>query len=267
MHFRKIASLAALALLSTSVRGAEPMISEFRQTYFTAGVPLNREINNKTIDLKFQLSVKLRPFIISEKWKAYLAYTQVSTWTAFCESAPFHDNQYKPGIYFENSRDGKNTILLGLEHCSNGRPYYGNPLSSPGHEDYSRGMNYFYAAWVSRHDHSTFLLSAKAGIGNGVESFEAQRYEIFSQELFYRYMGYVTFGYRYHQEKWDISASVTPIVNKSIANVTLESSWEFSKRSPRLFVQLHYGFDEALCDCVKDATPPMNIRVGLVFGR
>lgn len=267
MRSRRV--LIAILLLTAAhpAHAGEPLISMFRETYFTGGVPLRGEVNRETIDLKFQLSVKAHPFTISDDWKAYFAYTQISTWNAFGYSQPFHDNSYMPGIYFEHQLQRGGTFLCGLEHMSNGRPYAGNPVATEGHDDLSRGMNYAFATWLARSGRSTFMLKAKAGIGCGVKDFDAHMHHLFSQELFYKYQGYLTVGYHYGQERWDIAASVTPIVNKSVANVTAEMSWLFAERAPRLFLQCHYGFDEALCDCVEGAQPPVHIRIGLVLGR
>lgn len=268
----KLALTVALAILvptcaiASEPAGGVPLVSAFRENYFTGGIPLDRAVSNETIDLKFQFSVKVRPFIISDAWKAYFAYTQVSTWNAFTVSQPFHDNLYQPGIYFERSADCS-TFLCGLEHFSNGRPYYGNPVATEECDDLSRGMNYAFATWAARRGSSTFVLKAKAGVGCGVKDYDAHMHHLFSQELFYKYQGYLTFGYRFARDCWDLSASVTPLANKSLANVTAEASWLFSARAPRLFVQFHYGFDEALCDCVEGARPPMNLRFGLVIAR
>jgi len=242
-------------------------ISLMRDMYVITGIPLDREINNESLDVKIQLSLKLFPFEISDKWTCYLGYTQITVWNAYGKSAPFRDNSYMPGFYFDGDLKDNNHLILGLEHRSNGRPYYGNPLASETVQDYSRGMNYVFASWRKTINRHQFGFDAKAGVGSGIGTYP-RCWERYTQDLFLYYLGYATFDYRFDAERFSFHTCLTPIVNKSIANVTIEPSYRIVKSDKfplRLMLQFHYGFDDALCDCVQGAKPPVNLRVGLLL--
>ncbi len=241
-----------------------PLLSMYRDSYITFGMPLDRALTKDNADIKFQLSVKLHPIDINPKWQFYVAYTQLTVWNAFGKSSPFKDNMYMPGFYFEGDLGKGNRLITGYEHRSNGRPYFGNPRSTPEKDDYSRGMNYLKLVWDKNWGNSDLVVSARAGFSAGVGD-HARRQKMFTQDLFLYYLGYVTVGYCYDNGKLGADVFVTPIGNKSIANVTAEGSWQFHPKLPRLFLQFHYGFDEALCDCVAGGVPPVSLRIGFLF--
>lgn len=257
--------LSVLLLVSATAFAQEGFISPFRDIYFMVGMPLDRQVNKNTLDTKFQLSLKLKPIRMHKDWRCYLAYTQISVWNFFAESAPFKDNSYMPGFYFEKNYTTGNRLILGLEHRSNGRPYYGNPMTDGTFDDYSRGMNYFYASWMTPVGHSSFGVDAKAGVGAGVKGYPKKQV-LFSFDLFLYYLGVATFNYTYDNERFHADVNVTPIINKSIANVTLGASYRLFKKYPlSVYSQFHYGYDEALSDCVDGVRPPVNLRFGLIL--
>lgn len=244
-----------------------PWLSPMRDIYVLTGVPLDRKITNESLDVKFQLSFKLYPFYVSPRWTCYFAYTHLTVWNAYGHSAPFRDNSYMPGFYFDGNLPHGNRLILGLEHRSNGRPYYGNPLASETVQDYSRGMNYIFASWRKTLGRHEFGLDAKAGVSCGVGPYPRGENR-YTQDLFLYYLGYLTMDYRFNAERFGLHASVTPIVNSSIANVTAEASYKVvnnDKFPMRLMLQFHYGFDDAMCDCVQDAAPPVHLRFGFLF--
>lgn len=247
--------------------GKEPFFSQFRDWYCIAGVPFNNPagITGETIDVKFQFSVKFLPIRIGKQWNLYFGYTHKTVWNAFGESAPFHDNAYMPGIYFIRKFEKGDGLILGLEHMSNGRPYHGNPLAHEGYDDLSRGMNYVYALWSKPVGAAgRFFLQGKVGVGCGVGDYERHQNR-YTQDLFVYYLGYLTAAYKLDREVFGLSASVTPIWNRSIANVNAEGWVRFAKKWPKIMMQFHWGYDEAMCDCVPDKLPPCSLRVGLVY--
>jgi len=248
-------------------RQTKPWISPMRDMYVIAGVPLDRKITNESLDVKIMLSIKLFPFGISDRWTCYFGYSQMTVWNAFGKSFPFHDNTYMPGFYFDGSLKNDNRLILGLEHRSNGRPYYGNPLVSETVEDYSRGMNYIFASWRKTIGRHKLGVDAKAGFSTGIGPYP-RCWERYTQDLYLHYLGYATFDYSFDTERFSFHTCITPIGNKSIANVTIEPTYRIVKTDKfplRLMMQFHYGFDEALCDCVQDAKPPVNIRIGFLI--
>lgn len=238
------------------------LVQPFRDMYFATGT-INRE-GMVYQDLSFKLSARLRPLDLGNGWKEYFGYTQLTVWDAFKESGPFHDNIYNPGIYFEKKIEDYD-ITLGLEHMSNGRPYYGDKIADECYDDYSRGLNYVFAEMdIPSGKHSTFTIMARLGTGCGVESHKKHQ-KPFSQDLLMYYLGYLTFKEEYMGKNIRCRLTVTPIMNKSAVNATLDFSWTFNENFPSLFVQGHYGFDQSMCDCVPGKMPPASIRIGFIL--
>ena len=260
------AVVAALAAGMPDLRaGEKPKILSFCHDSYAITGP---SLRGGGMDVKFQLSLKVYPITINQKWRTYFAYTQTTTWDAYGKSAPFRDNVYIPSLYFEGALNESNTLIAGLEHRSNGRPYFGNPLASEGVEDYSRGMNYALVRWIHAFGSHSFLdMTLRAGVSCGVgEKGDVKTHENdFTQDLYLYYLGYLTVGYKYAGEHVYVSANVSPIWSRYIANVNVRFAYEFSDKWPSPFVQFHYGFDEALCDCVKGGRPPVYLRFGILF--
>lgn len=241
----------------------EPFFSTFRDLYFLAGYPANDRWDYNTFTFKFQLSLKTRPIRLSDKWGLFFEYTQVSVWNFFAESSPFRDNLYSPGIFF-SWKKGDDRIYTGIEHRSNGRPYFGNKLAEEGYDDLSRGMNYLFFNWNRYIGPHAVTLEARLGFGCGVGDYEDHQ-KLYSQDLFLYYLGYFTAEYRYNRTHFGFHGAVTPIWNESVANVLMELEWHFREGWPWLMLQYHYGFDETMCSCVKGAKPPMDLRIGISY--
>lgn len=262
MRIRIHCFLAAIALLAvtTTARAQERRILSFHDdTYAITGPSLRQE----NIDVKFQFSLKVYPVTLGPSWQMYFAYTQTSVWDAYGKSAPFHDNLYRPGLFFEHVYGEGNAITFAFEHRSNGRPYFGNPLASETVEDYSRGMNYLFFRWTRPLNAALTLdLTARAGVGCGVGDYDRSQ-KRFTQDLFIGYVGYLDAKLSFRRGGFSASVMVTPLWNRSVANVTADFSYRITARCPALFAQFHYGYDEALCDCVAGQLPPCNIRFGI----
>lgn len=256
---RKIALLTVLLFAVFTADAQDKKILSFHEETFVTTGP---SLQNGTIDVKFQMSFKVYPVTLGQKWEMYMAYTQTTVWNAYQKSSPFRDNVYKPGLFFECRKDERNTLTVGLEHRSNGRPYFGNPIASWEVEDYSRGMNYAMIRWNHILNERFVLdLTARAGIGCGVDRYPRHE-NLYTQDLFVYYLGYVDAKITYTIGKLATSAMITPVWNKSIANVTANFTYRFNEKWPALFAQFHYGYDEAMCDCTQGFVPPCHIRIG-----
>lgn len=261
MPHRKTYLTAALLALVLTTAGAQdrPFLSLYDDTYAVTGPSLRRE----NMDIKFQLSLKVYPVTLGPSWQMYFAYTQTTVWDAYGESAPFHDNIYRPGLFFEHGYGEGNVITFAFEHRSNGRPYFGNPLASETVEDYSRGLNYLSFRWTHPlNGMLTLELTARAGVGCGIGDY-GRHQKRFTQDLFIGYVGYLDAKLSFRRGGFSADAMVTPLWNESVANVTVDFSYRINARCPALFAQFHYGFDEALCDCMTGGVPPCNIRFGI----
>lgn len=264
MKLLRLLILASCLLLTTALAAQDyPLVSAFNDNYVITGITTR---DGKTVrpDVRFQASLLVRPFRLSEKWRLAFAFTMRSVWDAYDKSAPFRDNTYQPGLYFIRKSDPDSRLTLAFEHRSNGRPYFGNPLAAEGLEDYSRGMNYILTQWEKQWEKSVLLLQGRIGTGCGVGDYRKHE-TIWSFDLFKYYLGFVSVGYRYEGDRTYAGIDITPVWNKSVANVTCIGGYRFGEKFPFLFVQFHYGFDSAMCDCVTDGVPPASIRVGVQF--
>lgn len=260
MKQRIIISVFLLALPFCLCAQQRNVISLYGDNFIGVGP----SVRSGEVDLKYQWSVKVYPVELRSGWEFFFAYTQTTVWDITRKSGPFHDNTYRPGFYLEKRPDNVNSFTLGIEHRSNGRPYFGNAVASAEMtEDYSRGMNYLTAGWDRAVGGGwSLVFNARAGVGCGVG--EYPRHEaLFTQDLFLYYIGYADAGLRYDNGRLAAKALVTPLWNKSLCNVTADIAYRFHPDWPQLFAQFHYGYDECLCDCLPGCPPPANIRFGV----
>ena len=238
--------LLALSMTAPAAKAGEPMLSIFKENYFTTGVPLNARPDWDTNDATFQISLRFNAAqnIKGKDWDLFFGYTQLSVWDVYKPSNPFRSHIFAPGLYLyhpfrKNSCGVVNDILFGLEHRSNG---YAS------HE--SRDMNYAFATYT----HSfggcfTAQVTGRFGlasIGND-----------YSFELFDKYQGFVNCGLCFHtrDRRFMASASVTPLLHGDIpANVSAEIAVRPTARSDWFYLvaRYHYGYDENQLDCAVD---------------
>ena len=106
---------------------SQPFFGPYKDTYFTAGMPLNEKPTEYNSDVKFQISFRQRltKSILPFHSHLFLSYTQKAMWNVFEESLPFHDLNFNPAIglqkliVYEGKLAGTATVML--EHESNGR--------------------------------------------------------------------------------------------------------------------------------------------------
>lgn len=233
----------------------------FRPNYLTTGIPLTGPIDKTTADVKFQVSVKLdlwRNIAGREGMALSIGYTQRSVWNLYADSAPFKDNMYIPGIYFNVPfKGGCDFLLTGFEHRSNGRPMHSSPK-----DGMSRSVNYLFAEYSHVFP---FGLTLQANLRAGLAYYE----DDMDQRMFYRYLGYATFtaGYDSPTKRLYAMASVTPRFSPLGVNATAEFGCRISPPAvgAYVFAQFHYGFDEALCDCLDDTLAVPYLRLGIVL--
>ena len=100
-------------------------ISTYDINYF---MPLSYSSPNslkKDISSQFQISLKKLIFddILGFNEKYYFAYTQISWWDLYADSAPFYETNYRPELFVEFPLKYRNLINLkfGFLHDSNGK--------------------------------------------------------------------------------------------------------------------------------------------------
>ena len=193
MKLHRLLILASCLLLTTALAAQDyPLVSAFNDNYVITGITTR---DGKTIhpDVRFQASLLVRPFRLSEKWRLAFAFTMRSVWDAYDKSAPFRDNTYQPGLYFIRKSDSDSRLTLAFEHRSNGRPYFGNPLAAEGLEDYSRGMNYILTQWEKQWGKSVLLLQGRIGVGCGVGDY--RRHETWWSLDLFKYLHPIVFSF------------------------------------------------------------------------
>ncbi|WP_180378884.1 phospholipase A [Campylobacter lanienae] len=114
-------------------------ISTYDINYF---MPLSYSSPNsfkKDISSQFQISLKKLIFddILGFNEKYYFAYTQISWWDLYADSAPFYETNYRPELFVEFPLKYRNLINLkfGFLHDSNGKD-----------DELSRSWNRLYVA-------------------------------------------------------------------------------------------------------------------------
>lgn len=241
---KRILLISCLLTASLFSYAQQHVFETFKPLYFTGGIPLSEKPTAQNADLKFQLSFRLNMAknIKDKGIDVFLGYTQLSEWNIFGVSSPFYDHMFIPGVYCSwdlRNKAGEDfgNLLFGAEHRSNGRE-----------DDYSRSLNHLLVTYSHYLPHNFTLQATLRGgfsyYGEGL-----------TMALYNYYCGYLNLAANWTStnRNWDIMLSVSPIWNKSIANVTAEVGWKIGRKgsgNPYLFVQYHYGYDEALRDCV-----------------
>ena len=250
---RRLVVASILAIVLALPLGAQ-VLDSFRPLYFVTGVPLKGPVDKTTADVKFQLSVGIpvwKDIAGREGLDAHFGYTQISVWDFYDESSPFKDNSYIPGLYL-NVPLSRDRLLFGLEHRSNGRPMRGTAADT-----FSRSVNYLFG------DYKAFLdcgLVLGAQLRGGFGWYD----EDFTQEVFWRYLGYADFSVGYRAKKLELSVKATPVFGPFNCNVEAAAAYNLGFCS--IFTQFNYGYGEALCDWVRGYTPVPYLRFGVLFG-
>ena len=237
-----IVLLSALMMLTFNLARAQTFIEPLRPIYMTAGVPVTEPATKENADIKFQYSLAFPIWndILGSGIDAKAGFTQISVWNFLARSHPFYDNAYMPGIYFIKRWDvpnkGNHSLAWGYEHKSNGRD-----------DAWSRSQNYLFITWTRHWDSGLGLqVNLRPGYGDYGDP------TVIDMPL--RYVGWADFGIYYDSAEFPIGfeLKVTPIYNKSIANITAGVNIRLSKNVhvPDLYIQFHHGYDEALRDCL-----------------
>lgn len=253
---RRLRFLFSLAVLLLTLPCAGQVIELLRPMYFTGGIPLQGPVDKSTASLKFQLSASIAIWQgkgEKEGMALRFGYTQTSVWDFFDKSAPFRDNTYVPGLYFQLPLQ-QSRLLLGLEHRSNGRPMRGTEGDT-----HSRSVNYLlaeYRAYLS----GGLVLKAAGRFGFGWYDDEA------TQDVFSRFMGYADLGagYRSPNGKWELSLDVTPVFGPFEVNINAGVAYHLGACS--LYAQFVSGYADSLYDWVRGYRPPPTLRIGVLLG-
>jgi len=227
----------------------EPSFGIFHDNYFITGVPINKEINNSTADVKFQISIRQLLFkkLLPRNQILALTYTQKSFWNIYEKSAPFADNNYNPGLLLTKPIIHNGTLIglssIAFEHESNGR------------EDGidNRSCNYFVLTGVYFFNE---LFSTQIKIWGGWLTDENK--DLFSR---YRGNGLIAINYRSQNDRFWCSAVINPRDRFKSYNTQMEVNYKTSNNSNQyIFLQWYNGYGESLLEYNQYSSM---IRVGI----
>jgi phospholipase A1 len=226
-----------------------PAFAIYRDNYFVTGVPLNKEVNKKTADAAFQISIRhrLTKSVLPFKTFAYLTYTQKSFWDLYDESSPFRDSNYNPGLGLGKYlfRDNKlvGATFVQIMHESNGR----DSTDSRSWNYLSLSMKYYLNPNFSLYGECWLPYTA---FGKN------------SKDLI-DYKGYFCLSANYisSNKKWWFSADILPRKDFVNVNTTLTAAFMASKRANQyFFLRFFQGYGESQKDYDKYT---INVRVGI----
>ncbi len=226
---------------------ALPAFSVYKDTYFTTGIPLNKEVDRNTADAMFQISIRQRltksrlPF----NTFLYFTYTQKSFWNIYADSAPFRDNNYNPSIglgkYIIHNNILKGGAFLQVEHESNGR----DSEESRSWNLISLSSKYYYNFQLA------FGFKVWIPLVDGEENKDL---------VDYRGIGTWSVSYLTKNKKWWFEAEVNPRKGFGNANTIATASFKVSKSANQyLYARFYNGKGDSLLDYDKY---DMNIRLG-----
>lgn len=210
--------------------GAFPIFGIFRNNYFSTGFSTMAPVSQYTADAKFQLSVALRLWRMTDTSEMLFTYTQRSFWDIYRESCPFRENDFSPGLWFSWRPVQGIRLMFGLEHESNG--FDG---------DKSRSWNYVSVGCVWA-PHGRWRIGIRAWYGY---------YDRKNCPSWFRYRGYGMFWVTYHtlDERLYATLLVNPSDGFCNYNLQGEVSWRLSRRSrysPALFIRCDAGYAETM---------------------
>ncbi|NDW10559.1 phospholipase A [Dysgonomonas sp. 520] len=226
----------------------QPAFAVYKDTYFVTGIPLDREITNKTADASFQISIRQRltKSVLPFNTFLYLTYTQKSFWDVYDESSPFRDTNYNPGLGLGKALFYKGRAIGGIfaqiKHESNGRG-----------GDESRSWNYLSFS-------SKYFLNPHFNIFG---EFWIPYVDGSNNKNLLDYKGLANIGINFISDKhrWWVSAEFNP--RKGVGNINTVTTIGFKiseSANQYLFARLNNGYGESLLDYDKYS---MNFRVGI----
>lgn len=227
---------------------SQPAFGVYKDNLFLTGFPLNKSINKQTADVFLQISIRHRLTRSRLPFNSflYLTYTQKSFWNIYAKSAPFKDNNYNPGIgigryiIYDNKLYG--IMCLQLEHESNGK----DGSDSRSWNMISMSAKYFINYRLS--------VSGKLWLPyvDGDENKDL---------LTYRGLGYFSIEYLSRNQRWWITAEVSPRKKVLNINTTLTAAYQISKNNNLyLYARFFEGTGENLLEFNKYT---INTRFGI----
>ncbi|WP_424492656.1 phospholipase A [Salinimicrobium sp. GXAS 041] len=229
-----------------------PSFSMYEDNYMVTGVPLNKEINKGSADIKYQISFKqllTRKTLPLDSY-LFLTYTQTAFWNVYAASSPFAEINFNPGISLGKPVYNSKERLIGMaflnaQHESNGRDSI-----------YSRSWNKIAISFHAR-------ISDR--INMSLEGWYPVRYKKDNPDLM-EYLGPGELNFSYNLEPKNLALEL--MLRKGL-------NWEwkgavkmrllyrpFEMRTHRLTLEWFHGYGESLINYNNLSSM---IRIGFLF--
>ncbi len=224
----------------------------YEDNYMVTGVPLNKEINKGSADIKYQISFKqllTRKTLPLDSY-LFLTYTQTAFWNVYAASSPFAEINFNPGISLGKPVYNSKERLIGMaflnaQHESNGRDSI-----------YSRSWNKIAISFHAR-------ISDR--INMSLEGWYPVRYKKDNPDLM-EYLGPGELNFSYNLEPKNLALEL--MLRKGL-------NWEwkgavkmrllyrpFEMRTHRLTLEWFHGYGESLINYNNLSSM---IRIGFLF--
>lgn len=213
-----------------------PAFSMYEDNYFISGIPLNRDVNKKTADAKYQVSFKYLLTRNTLPFDSYLflTYTQKAFWDVYDRSKPFKEINFNPGLnlgfpVFDRKDELLGMAFLKAEHESNGRDSI-----------YSRSWNRISLA---------FHVNLKKRTTLSAEIWFPFKYKKDNPDIIdYVGLGELNFSYKIEPDQWAVDVMLQKGLNwdwKGAFRTRLLYS-PFSTESINIMMEWYYGYSESL---------------------
>ncbi len=210
--------------------------SPYRQIYVN-NTPDNEGLNNYEVKYQFSFKLPIWYHMFDTRSSIYVAYTQLSYWQAYNNSAFFRETNYEPEIFLANQinwqlPDGWEMVFtnLGLVHESNGKG-----------GDLERSWNRMYLDNIL--SKGNWFVSIKPWI-----VFHDQSLNRYNPDIA-KYLGYesATVGYKYHKQIFSFQTENT--VESGFSRGSMQFSWSFPLTTHlNGYIQLFSGFGQSLIE-------------------
>lgn len=205
---------------------------------YTASVDRSNQNNLKREEVKFQLSFKVPVWrnVYNNRSTLYAAYSQVSYWQAYSDSAFFRETNYEPEIFLANnvnwhlSSDWQIKFLnIGAVHQSNGRG-----------GDWERSWNRIYGEAIIADEN--WMLSLKPWYVIRDSTYKRQNSDMAS------YLGYdqIVLSYKYHNQTFSLEKTN---IERGFSRGAIQATWSFPLTTKiKGYIQYFNGYGQSLVE-------------------
>lgn len=200
------------------------------QAYYAPQNPNKGEISETNIQFQFSLKYGIARNLFTDNDGFYIAYSQISNWQAYDDSAYFRDSQYQPQVFWFWQHADENatwqSTSIGFEHQSNGKGGI-----------YERSWNRAYAEFSLAFD--DIELSIKPWISSGTD---------YNPDID-DYMGYGAIKADWYIGEHQISLTVRNLLESGFSNGYEELSWRFPiYKGLKGYMKLQSGYGLTISD-------------------